>query len=193
MQGDCATQSAFHELGQKYGFAPDISDAALPQKLEELREYLKREIRRELKIKEGAEKLRTATSDKKSLQNVSSIVKKANTKLQELQAELHELDSQILLTQGQAEHETGAAQQLCTSLPGQSWDGCAWERESALYQYRRHYVLLSIRVASTIIRAAERAANGGSAPLPVPPGTPVVPARRTVRVSYPRRVRVAVV
>ncbi|XP_043245666.1 serine/threonine-protein kinase N2-like isoform X3 [Amphibalanus amphitrite] len=117
VQGDCATQSAFHELGQKYGFAPDISDAALPQKLEELREYIKREIRRELKIKEGAEKLRTATSDKKSLQNVSSIVKKANTKLQELQAELHELDSQILLTQGQAEHEAGATQQLCTSLP----------------------------------------------------------------------------
>ncbi|XP_037073894.1 serine/threonine-protein kinase N2-like [Pollicipes pollicipes] len=110
--GDCATQSAFHELGLKYGFAPDISDAALPQKLEELREYIKREIRKELKIKEGAEKLRTATSDKKSLQNVSSIVKKANNKLQELQAELHELDSQILLTQGQAGHE-GSAPQPC--------------------------------------------------------------------------------
>ena len=107
----------------KYGFAPDISDAALPQKLEELREYIKREIRRELKIKEGAEKLRTATSDKKSLQNVSSIVKKANTKLQELQAELHELDSQILLTQGQAEHEAGAAPQVPSTLPGQSREG----------------------------------------------------------------------
>ncbi|XP_037076845.1 serine/threonine-protein kinase N2-like [Pollicipes pollicipes] len=112
VQGDCATQSAFHELGLKYGFASDISDAALPQKLEELCEYIKREIRKELKIKEGAEKLCTATSDKKSLQNVSSIVKKANNKLQELRAELHELDSQILLTQGRAGHE-GSAPQPC--------------------------------------------------------------------------------
>jgi serine/threonine-protein kinase N2 len=53
-----------------------------------------------LKIKEGAEKLREVTTDRKSLSDVSSIVKKANSKLAELKSELHELESQIILSQG---------------------------------------------------------------------------------------------
>ena len=38
--------------------------------------------------------------DKKSVSDVNHIVKKSNTKLSELQAELQELDSQLLVTQG---------------------------------------------------------------------------------------------
>jgi uncharacterized protein YlxW (UPF0749 family) len=55
----------------------------------------------ELKIKAGAEKLREVATDRKSLSDVATIVKKANTKLNELQAELQQLESQIILTQGQ--------------------------------------------------------------------------------------------
>lgn len=51
-------------------------------------------------IKEGAEKLREVATDRKSLSDVASIVKKSNIKLSELKSELHELESQIILTQG---------------------------------------------------------------------------------------------
>merc|ERR1712098_773902 len=67
---------------------------------EELREYLRREIKKELKIKEGAENLRKVAKDKKSVSDVNHIVKKSINKLSELQAELQELDSQLLVTQG---------------------------------------------------------------------------------------------
>jgi hypothetical protein len=60
----------------------------------------RREIKKELKIKEGAENLRKVAKDKKSVSDVNLIVKKSNTKLTELQHELHELESQILVSQG---------------------------------------------------------------------------------------------
>ena len=67
--------------------------------MEELREFLRREIKKELKIKEGAENLRKVAKDKKSVSDVNSIVKKSNTKLTDMQQELQELESQILLSQ----------------------------------------------------------------------------------------------
>lgn len=66
-------------------------------------------------IKEGAEKLREVTTDRRSLNDVASIVKKSNNKLAELKSELNELESQILITKGNSvsngqgkrtEHET---------------------------------------------------------------------------------------
>lgn len=95
-----AGNNSYHELTQSLGLGPDISEAEMQQRLEEVKEYLKKEIRKEMKIKEGAEKLREASSDKKTLQNVSSIVKKANTKLQELHSELQELNAYLLVTGG---------------------------------------------------------------------------------------------
>lgn len=72
----------------------------MPDRLEEIKEAIRREIRKELKIKEGAEKLREVAKDRRSLNNVASIVKKSNNKIAELKSELQELESQILLTQG---------------------------------------------------------------------------------------------
>lgn len=77
-----------------------MPESALPDRLEEIKEAIRREIRKELKIKEGAEKLREATTDRRSLNDVATIVKKSNSKLAELKSELQELESQILLTQG---------------------------------------------------------------------------------------------
>uniref|UniRef100_A0A0B7AI39 protein kinase C n=1 Tax=Arion vulgaris TaxID=1028688 RepID=A0A0B7AI39_9EUPU len=93
-----AGNSSYHELSQRLGLEGDISEADMQQKLEEFKEYLKKEIRKEMKIKEGAEKLREASTDKRALQNVSSIVKKANTKLQELHQELQDLNAYLLVT-----------------------------------------------------------------------------------------------
>ncbi|XP_045105896.1 serine/threonine-protein kinase N2-like isoform X2 [Portunus trituberculatus] len=90
------------ELTHKYGLPPELGDATLGQRLEDLREHIRKEIRKELKIKEGAENLRRVTTDRRALQDVSHMVKEANSKLSALKQELQEVDSQILLTQGQA-------------------------------------------------------------------------------------------
>ncbi|XP_051161658.1 serine/threonine-protein kinase N isoform X3 [Leptopilina boulardi] len=98
--GDYIRHPVLYELSHKYGVAGS-DQVPLPARLDELREHIRREIRKELKIKAGAEKLREVATDRKALSDVAMIVKKANTKLSELQAELQQLESQIILTQGQ--------------------------------------------------------------------------------------------
>ena len=94
-------------MSVKYGIQTHLSHSPLPQKLEELRDYLRQEIKKELKIMEGAENLRRVATDKKSVSNVNVIVKKSNSKLTELQQELQELESQILVSQGHALNSSG--------------------------------------------------------------------------------------
>ncbi|XP_014482441.1 PREDICTED: serine/threonine-protein kinase N isoform X3 [Dinoponera quadriceps] len=98
--GDYIRHPVLYELSSKYGVASS-DQVPLPARLDVLREHIRREIRKELKIKAGAEKLREVATDRKSLSDVAMIVKKANSKLNELQAELQQLESQIILTQGQ--------------------------------------------------------------------------------------------
>lgn len=87
-----------YELSHKYGLRTEqVPESELPNVLEELKELIRREIRKELKIKEGAEKLREVAADRRS---VAAIVKAANGRLSELQAELHELEDKIIMTQG---------------------------------------------------------------------------------------------
>lgn len=102
-QDDYIRHPVLYELSHKYGVITNenVPDSALPCKLEELKEIIRKEIRKELKIKEGAEKLREVAKDRKSLNNVSIIVKNSNSKLAELKNELSELESQIILSQGQ--------------------------------------------------------------------------------------------
>ncbi|XP_054918010.1 serine/threonine-protein kinase N2 isoform X1 [Dermacentor andersoni] len=76
------------------------NEPSLQRQLEELKRKLKEDMRKELKIKEGAENLRKATTDRKSLAHVNSIVKKANSRLNDLQRQLSDLTADILVTQG---------------------------------------------------------------------------------------------
>ncbi|XP_067631274.1 serine/threonine-protein kinase N isoform X2 [Eurosta solidaginis] len=99
-EGDYIKHPVLYELSHKYGFTDNLPESALPNRLEEIKEAIRREIRKELKIKEGAEKLREVARDRRSLNDVASIVKKSNSKLAELKSELQELESHILLTQG---------------------------------------------------------------------------------------------
>ncbi|KAF7274305.1 hypothetical protein GWI33_013022 [Rhynchophorus ferrugineus] len=101
--GDYIKHPVVYELSHKYGLVTDnLSDSQLQGKLEELKDIIRKEIRKELKIKEGAEKLRGVSTDRKSLSHVNTIVKNSNFKLTELKNELSELESQIILSQGQA-------------------------------------------------------------------------------------------
>ena len=85
-------------MNQRFGLEPDLSNDAIQEKLKEVQEQIKKQILTEMKIKEGAENLRKATTDKKSLANVNSIVKKANTKLEDLNQELQEVNAYLLMT-----------------------------------------------------------------------------------------------
>uniref|UniRef100_A0AAZ3PGH9 protein kinase C n=1 Tax=Oncorhynchus tshawytscha TaxID=74940 RepID=A0AAZ3PGH9_ONCTS len=75
----------------------DFSDTAVQHRLDEQRERIRREIRKELKIKEGADNLRRATTDKR---NVDSQLRSSNRKLEDLHAQLQELDAHIMVKGG---------------------------------------------------------------------------------------------
>lgn len=75
----------------------DLSDTMVQQRLDEIKDSIKREIRKELKIKEGAENLKKVTTDKKNLAYVENMLKKSNKKLDELHQELQELNAHIVV------------------------------------------------------------------------------------------------
>ncbi|NXN55241.1 PKN2 kinase, partial [Rynchops niger] len=83
------------------------------QKLEGEKELLRRAIQKELKIKEGAENLRKATTDRKNLVHIEHVLKSSNRKLEQLHWELQELNARIVITDKE-ESKT---------------DPCLWERD----------------------------------------------------------------
>ncbi|XP_035911789.1 serine/threonine-protein kinase N isoform X2 [Anopheles stephensi] len=115
-KGDYIKHPVLYELSHKYGLPDNVSEHLLPDRLEEIKEAIRREIRKELKIKEGAEKLREVATDRRSLSDVASIVKKSNNKLAELKSELHELESQIILTQGNSVSNNGGHDPILSTV-----------------------------------------------------------------------------
>ncbi|XP_066520700.1 serine/threonine-protein kinase N2 isoform X1 [Hoplias malabaricus] len=95
VQGDARSQMVSDRLG--LGHNLDLSDTMVQQKLDEIKDQIKREIRKELKIKEGAENLRKVTTDKKSLAYVDNMLKKSSKKVEELHQELQELNAHIVV------------------------------------------------------------------------------------------------
>uniref|UniRef100_A0A8C9EWF7 Serine/threonine-protein kinase N3 n=1 Tax=Pavo cristatus TaxID=9049 RepID=A0A8C9EWF7_PAVCR len=73
-------------------------DPSFQQKLEGEKELLRRAIQKELKIKEGAENLRKATTDRKNLAHIEHVLKSSNRKLEQLHWELQELNARIVIT-----------------------------------------------------------------------------------------------
>uniref|UniRef100_A0A7N6FFL6 protein kinase C n=1 Tax=Anabas testudineus TaxID=64144 RepID=A0A7N6FFL6_ANATE len=91
----------------------DFSDSSVQQLLDEQRERIRREIRKELKIKEGAENLRRATTDKRNAQQVDSQLRSSNRRLDNLHAQLQELDAHIVVKGGEENKGTH-----CPQSPG---------------------------------------------------------------------------
>lgn len=73
----------------------------LNQKLEEIRNILRNELKKQYKLQEGAEKMRQATgqADKKSLHKLSNVIKETNLKIDELNRELLDLNSLLVISQ----------------------------------------------------------------------------------------------
>uniref|UniRef100_A0A673CM53 protein kinase C n=1 Tax=Sphaeramia orbicularis TaxID=375764 RepID=A0A673CM53_9TELE len=94
-QSDPGGLSVLQQLGLDQN--TDFSDSSVQQRLDEHRERIRREIRKELKIKEGAENLRRATTDKRNAQQVDSQLRSSKRKLESLHAQLQELDAHIVV------------------------------------------------------------------------------------------------
>ena len=71
------------------------SEPSVQMHVEQLRESLKVEIRRELKIKEGAENLRKVSTDKKTLAQCNQAIKQSNAKLEQLHHELQDVNARL--------------------------------------------------------------------------------------------------
>ncbi len=95
MQSDPGGLSVLKQLG--FDHSSDFSDSSVQQHLDEERERIRREIRKELKIKEGAENLRRATTDKRNAQQVESQLRSSNRSLDLLHAQLQELEAHIVV------------------------------------------------------------------------------------------------
>uniref|UniRef100_A0A672P9S5 protein kinase C n=1 Tax=Sinocyclocheilus grahami TaxID=75366 RepID=A0A672P9S5_SINGR len=95
LQSDPGGLSVLEQLGLDH--SSDFSDSSVQQRLDEQRERIRREIRKELKIKEGAENLRRATTDKRNAQQVESQLRSSSRRLDSLHAQLQELDAHIVV------------------------------------------------------------------------------------------------
>ena len=69
------------------------SESLLRPDLDQRKDIIKSEIRKQLKIKEGAENLKKVSTDKKSLAKCNNILKESTAKLQELHEELQDLNA----------------------------------------------------------------------------------------------------
>jgi len=83
---------------ERFGFEREMSMEAVQERLKELEETIRRRILKEIKIKEGAENMRRATSDKKSLAHVRTIVNEVNNTLQNLNQELNDVRTYLQMT-----------------------------------------------------------------------------------------------
>uniref|UniRef100_A0A8C4NY90 protein kinase C n=1 Tax=Dicentrarchus labrax TaxID=13489 RepID=A0A8C4NY90_DICLA len=110
IQSDPDGLSVLEQLGLDQN--SDFSDSSVQQLLDEQRERIRREIRKELKIKEGAENLRRATTDKRNAQQVDSQLRSSNRRLDNLHAQLQELDAHIVVKGGEENKDE------CPQSPG---------------------------------------------------------------------------
>ncbi|XP_062268984.1 serine/threonine-protein kinase N2 isoform X2 [Platichthys flesus] len=99
----------------------DILDPQFQQRLEDARTLLRQEIQRELKIKEAAERLRRAVTNRKSAADVEGQLKASSRKLDQLHWELQELNARSMGTE--RDSTTGSLEEE----EAQSAESCQWQ------------------------------------------------------------------
>ncbi|KAG7273778.1 hypothetical protein CRUP_003278 [Coryphaenoides rupestris] len=104
----------------------DILDPQFQQRLEDARTLIRQEIQRELKIKEAAERMRRAVTNRKSVADVEGQLKTSNRKLEQLHWELQELHARSMAPEKVAVSSTPGAG-VSESEDSPSSDCCRWE------------------------------------------------------------------
>ncbi|XP_029920550.1 serine/threonine-protein kinase N2 isoform X2 [Myripristis murdjan] len=112
MSGVALQSSGLLDLAQG-----DILDPEFQQRLEDARTLIRQEIQRELKIKEAAERLRRAVTNRKSASDVEGQLKASNRKLELLHWHLQELNARAMATERNSNTEAPD-----NMLP----DSCRW-------------------------------------------------------------------
>uniref|UniRef100_A0A673WTL0 protein kinase C n=1 Tax=Salmo trutta TaxID=8032 RepID=A0A673WTL0_SALTR len=96
----------------------DILDPEFQQRLEDARTLLRQEIQRELRIKDAAERLRRAVTNRKSAAEVEGQLRASSRKLEQLHWELQELNTRAITPKPQKDSPTDDSM---------SPDPCRWE------------------------------------------------------------------
>ncbi|KAK3527503.1 hypothetical protein QTP86_023721 [Hemibagrus guttatus] len=91
----------------------DLLDPVFQQRLEDARSLLRQEIQRELKIKEAAERLRRAVTNKKSAADVEGQLRASTRKLEQLHWELQELNARAMATERDTTTDTAISPDPC--------------------------------------------------------------------------------
>lgn len=95
----------------------DILDPKFQQRLEDARTVLRQEIQRELKIKEAAERMRRAVTNRKSAADVEGQLKASSRKLEKLHWELQELNARSMATEKENTINNGPSDEVDRELP----------------------------------------------------------------------------
>ncbi|XP_071377264.1 serine/threonine-protein kinase N2 [Centroberyx affinis] len=103
----------------------DILDPVFQQRLEDARTLIRQEIQRELKIKEAAERLRRAVTNRKSAADVEGQLKASSRKLEQLHWELQELNARAMATE---KDSTTGCWEADDNMPP---DSCQWEEATS--------------------------------------------------------------
>ncbi|KAL4660325.1 serine/threonine-protein kinase N2-like [Arapaima gigas] len=91
----------------------NILDPKFQQQIEDARTQIKQEIQRELKIKEGAERLRRAVTSRKNAADVEGQLKASNRKLDQLHRELQELNARAMATDRDTQTDSQTSPDPC--------------------------------------------------------------------------------
>ncbi|XP_076139707.1 serine/threonine-protein kinase N2 isoform X2 [Alosa pseudoharengus] len=123
----------------------DILDPAFQQRLEDARALLRQEIQRELKIKEAAERLRRAVSNRKSAADVDGQLRASRRKLEQLHWELQELNARAMATEKDNNPTSDAM----------SPDPCQWEEITSPLAGRIHALQKQLTIETKVKQGAE--------------------------------------
>lgn len=127
----------------------DILDPVFQQRLEDARTLLRQEIQRELKIKEAAERLRRAVTNRKSAADVEGQLKASSRKLEKLHWELQELNARSMTTE--KDSATGCLEQE-DSLSAES---CQWEEVASPVASRVRTLKKQLTMETKVKQGAE--------------------------------------
>lgn len=111
---DIISETLASTIERRYAIRLDPSDPHVLGKVEAALESIRKDIRKELKLKEGAENLRRASSDRKALSQVQLVVKTSMQNLDALQRALKDLYAVHIVVSGSlsTSHSSGTCDSL---------------------------------------------------------------------------------
>ncbi|XP_041098686.1 serine/threonine-protein kinase N2 isoform X2 [Polyodon spathula] len=124
----------------------NILDPAFQQRLEDAQEQIRRQIQKELKIKEGAENMRKAVSDKKNLAHVEGVLRASNRKLEQLHWEMQDLNARAFAREKENSRPADDAV---------SPDPCLWEQSTSPLDSRISVLKKQLKIEMKVKQGAE--------------------------------------